>query len=187
MANVQLLCCWCASEFVPHLCCFPLFPTVSPDLSWPPPSAAEITTQHPPLYLQLICIWGSNKDNDWENHTCISRQSTPKLELNRRQLSNEILDYFVNCILCVECESPYSLLSDCEGISGHFFVLTLIARSRQQKPCNPTAITTRLIDSTGTERQTEKDQVIDKEGGEKVDLCYCVLHRVYHLIFRRVK
>lgn len=41
--------------------------------------------------------------------------------------------------------------------------LTLIARSRQQKPCNPTAITTRLIDSMGTEGDRQRDQEIDKE------------------------
>lgn len=50
-----------------------------------------------------------------------------------------------------------------EGYRAILFVLTLIAGSRQQKPCNPTAITTRLIDSTGTERERQRDQEIDKE------------------------
>lgn len=50
-----------------------------------------------------------------------------------------------------------------EVYKGHFFCLTLIARSRQQKPRNPTAITTRLIDSAGTEGDRQSDQEIDKE------------------------
>lgn len=50
-----------------------------------------------------------------------------------------------------------------EGYKGILFVPTLIARSGQQKPCNPTAITTRLIDSTETERERLRDQEVDKE------------------------
>lgn len=50
-----------------------------------------------------------------------------------------------------------------EGYKGILFVLTLSARSGQQKPHNPTAITKRLIDSTGTERERRRDQDIGKE------------------------
>jgi len=50
-----------------------------------------------------------------------------------------------------------------EGYKGILFVLTLIARSGQWKPCNPTAITTGLIDSIGTERERARDQATEKE------------------------
>lgn len=59
---------------------------------------------------------------------------------------------------CV-CTWPSSLLQSLlEGYRGILFVPTLIARSGQRKPCNPTAITTRLIDSIGTEREREREQ-----------------------------
>jgi len=68
----------------------------------------------------------------------------------------------VNDIVCVfiaivrDCGSTLSSVN-VEGYKGILFVPMLIARSGQQKPCNPTAITTRLIGSTGIERDGESD------------------------------
>ncbi len=54
-----------------------------------------------------------------------------------------------------------------EGYEGILFVLTLIAGSGQRKPRNPTAITTRLIDSVGDrERKAERPQ--DQQGEREV-------------------
>lgn len=53
-----------------------------------------------------------------------------------------------------------------EGYTGILFVPTLIARSGQQKPCNPAAITTRLIDSMDTERKVESPR--DRQGEREV-------------------
>lgn len=50
-----------------------------------------------------------------------------------------------------------------EGYRGILFVLTLIARSGQQKLGNPTAITTRVIDGTGTDRETETPRQGERE------------------------
>lgn len=55
---------------------------------------------------------------------------------------------------------PQSLRRD---IRVFYLSPTLIAGSGQRKPCNPTAITTRLIDSAATERERPRDQDIDKE------------------------
>lgn len=63
-----------------------------------------------------------------------------------------------------------------EGRQGILFVLTFMARSGQENLCNPTAITTRLIDSAGTEGERETERRTRRWSGEKVDLCYCVLH-----------
>lgn len=53
-----------------------------------------------------------------------------------------------------------------EGYRGILFVLTLIARSGQQKLGNPTAIATRVIDGTGTDRETETPRQGERERGE---------------------
>lgn len=59
--------------------------------------------------------------------------------------------------------SPQSTSATVEGHRGVSFVPTLIARSGLRKPRNPTAITTRLIDSPATERERPRDQNTDPE------------------------
>ena len=60
------------------------------------------------------------------------------------------------------------------GYKGILLVLMLIARRGLRKPCNPIAITTRLIDITGTEKdQRPRDR--QGERGEIADLHYFVL------------
>lgn len=55
-----------------------------------------------------------------------------------------------------------------EGYRGILFVLTLIARSGQQKLGNPTAIATRVIDGTGTDRETETPRQGERERGGEI-------------------
>lgn len=82
------------------------------------------------------------------------------------------------CEYELECTWPPLFTSvTAQGYRGILFVLMLIARSGQQKLGNPTAITTRVIDGTGTERETETLRQGEREReGKWVDLCYCVLH-----------
>lgn len=56
MADVQMLC-WCVLVcMLLSSAVFFIIPHSSPNLSRLPMSSAEITNQHPPFYLQLICI-----------------------------------------------------------------------------------------------------------------------------------
>lgn len=62
-----------------QLCCFLLFPTASPNLSWLPLSSAEFTAHHRLLYLQPIFVWGPNKDKriyTAENHAYVTLPNT---------------------------------------------------------------------------------------------------------------
>lgn len=106
-----------------------------------------------------------------ENHTCITQPNTHR-ETQRSGCQRCLLLWLnlrlrLICALHVceyelECTWPCSSVT-VKGYKGILFVLTLIARSGQQKPCNPTAIITRLIDSIGTERVRQRDQEIAKE------------------------
>lgn len=99
MVNVQMLCCWCASEFVPQICCFPIIPH---SRSWFIMDATINSWDHNPTSTTLspTDMHLRIKQGQWRRRTRVSHNRAHQ-NWNRRQLCKEILDYFVNCMLWV--------------------------------------------------------------------------------------
>lgn len=170
--SVHLFSVCCLFVFSPF-CCFASLPTVSSNLLQLP-LFPKVTTHHWLLYLQLMCMWNSSQTG---------KHRTLWLNLRLRFIC---APYVIMCVCEYLCMWSFTSVT-LEGYKGILCVPALIAGSGQQKPRNPTVITRQLIDSAGTERGRWRPRDRQGERGEKVDLCYCVLHWVYRLPFRRGK